>query len=207
MTEVEFTVRPARDAEEPLYLDSARPRTASSPSARRVPDPTLAADRPLRLDIAREPRPRRRGVPLLLACALTFLLGVGAGVLYLEPPAVLRDALSRVLPSEGTGGAKTAIAAAPEVTLPPRDQAATPVSAPAAPPAPQSPAAPSAVSDLPSKAAPVAEPPAKPRAAAGKHPPRRAAPPKKRPAEAKPAHAHKSAKAPLDLDALAKSLH
>lgn len=207
MTEVEFTSKPARDVEEPLYLDSARPRAANARPAAGVPDPVPAAERPLRLDFAREPRPRRRGVPLVLACTLTFLLGAGAGALYLEPPPILRDALSTIFASEKTGDAKTATQAAPMAPQPAHDQAAIPASQVEAPPAPESPVAPSAGYDLPPPPPPIAEPPAKPRAAARKRQPRHAAAAtKKHSAEARPARVHSKAKAPLDLDALAKSL-
>lgn len=204
MTEGEFTRSPRRDVEEPLYLDSARPRAASS---RPAPDVSPAADRPLQLDYAHEPRRRRRGVPLILACALTFVLGVGAGVLYLNPPAVLRDTVSKVLASHRTGEAKTVAQAAPTGPAPSPDQAATtPVSQVEPAPAPEGPLAPSDIQDLPPPPLPpLAEPPATPQAEASKHaPPRHAATPKTA-ADARPARAHRKAK-PLDLDALEKSL-
>jgi hypothetical protein len=203
MTEVEFK----REVEEPLYLDSARPRAPNSRPAERVPEPGAAADPPLRLDFAREPRRKRRGVPLVLACALTFVLGAGAGVLFLQPPAVLRDTLATVLASARTGDAKPATQAAPPATDPAPAQAAISASQSEAAPAPESAPAPSAVSDSPPASEPLAEPPAKPQAAASKPRPRRAAAPKKHVADAKPARAHSKAKAPLDLDALEKSLH
>jgi hypothetical protein len=217
MTEVEFTSR--RDAEEPLYLDSAGSRAPISRPAARVSDPGAAADRPLRLDLAREPRRKRRGFPLVLACALTFLLGAGAGVLFLQPPSVLRDTFATVLASAGTGDAKPATQAAPQAaplaaplaaptgTEPPHAQVAASASQLQPAPTPESPPAPSAISDLPPASEPVAEPPAKPKAAARKPRPRRAAAPKKQPADAGSARAHSKAKAPLDLDALEKSLH
>jgi hypothetical protein len=203
MTEVEFTSSPRRDVEEPLYLDSARSGAPNSRPAERVSGPATGSDRPLHLDLAREPRPRRRGVPLVVACALTFVLGAGAGVLVLQPPSVLRDTFATVLASAGTGDAKTAIPAAPK---PAQEQGAVSASPSEAVPAPESLLAPAAIGDLPPAPEPVAEPPAKPQAAASKPRPQRAATPKKHSADARPARAHSKPKAPLDLDALEKSL-
>jgi hypothetical protein len=196
MTEVEFTSSPGRQIEEPLYLDSARPRAAN-------PRPAMGAERPLHLDL--QPRRRRRGIPLVLACTLTFLLGAGAGVLYLEPPSVLRDTFSRVLGSQEAGGA-TAAQAAPTAPQPAHDQAAIPVAQPEAISLPESPVVPSAIPDEPPATAQLPEPPAKPRGAASKPRPARAAAPKKHAADARPARAPTKAKPPLDLDALEKSL-
>jgi hypothetical protein len=199
MGEVEFTLHSRREADEPLYLHSAPPRPAE-PAPGDARDP----DRPLRLDpAAREPRPGRPLLPMVLAGGLAILLAAGAGAWLLQRPAA------------------TAVPAAPVAQPPPA----------AAPPAP--PAAPVAeAAPPPEPAAPSAAPaPAKPRPRASAHAEARAKPPaahKRRPpratpektaartsakasaktpaAHAKPAHAPRPAKSGLDLDALEKSL-
>jgi hypothetical protein len=196
MSEFGFSLE--RDVEEPLYLDSADSRPANSrpPNSRLAADlsePRVGADRPLHLDLAREPRrKRRRGGLLLLACALTFILGVGAGALILEPPATLRD----IFAPATTGHAEIARQAAPVVTEPAPERGSIPASQTQAAPAP------AAIPDAPPTSGPLAEPPAKPRAT-----PRRAAAPKTHAADARSAHAPRKSQAPLDLDALEKSLH
>lgn len=208
MSEVDFTFRPRPPVEEPLYLDSAAPRAAGQRSEWGF---AAAADRPLQLDLARrEPHRKKRTVPLVLACGLTFVLAAAAGAILLEPQ-VLRDPAAALSALMGRGGgeaatqpvpAKAAVAAATaEAEAAPAQDTMSPPAAP-----PDSAATSPAASDASPDAAPVAARPAKTKAPSAGPRPRRAAERKTRSARAGPAHAPRATGSHLDLDALEKSL-
>jgi hypothetical protein len=180
MTEVDFS--PAREWEEPLYLDSVTPRPPNRFRSERTAGASGDVDRPLHLDaVAREPGSEWRGLPLVSACAATFLLSAAGGALLLGSPvlgspAALRDRLASV----------TALSAPGHVPSP---------ATPSAFGAPQASAAPA---EAPSKAPPAATgAPRRSRTTVAERPIH----------HAKSARLQRAPKAPLDLDALAKSLN
>jgi hypothetical protein len=214
MTEVEFEFSPALELEEPLYLDSAVSRPPNRFRPERAADASSAPDRPLYLDTgAREPRRGRRGLALAVGCAATFLLAAVGGALLLEPPSFLRERRASMTARSEPADEKSAARAAPaEVGAAPQAEAAQPQGAPPSPSnaaSAPSPATPQAAPDVAqASAAPAEAPPKAPPAAPTSKPGRpRAAAAKKQARHAGPAGVHRSRKASLDLDALAKSLN
>jgi hypothetical protein len=176
MTEVDFS--PAREWEAPLYLDSVAPRPRNRFRSERTSGAPDDADRPLHLDaVARDPRREWGGLPVVLACAATFLLSAAGGALLLGPPGALRDRLASVTALTARG----------------------PVPSPATPPA---------LLDASKASAAPAKAPSKAPPAATRAPRRSRATVAERPIHhARSARVHRAPKAPLDLDALAKSLN